>query len=74
MRKKLPVPRGWNRHVKSSILQVLSLARSMSMLSGLDSAPDGRLCPEFGKIVTQKLIRPLGILGSDPFPERWIQI
>ena len=26
MRKKLALPRGWNRHVKSSILQVLSLA------------------------------------------------
>ena len=27
--------------------------------SGLDSAPDWRLCPEFGKIATQNLIRPL---------------
>ena len=26
MHKKLPLPRGWNRHVKSSVLQVLSLA------------------------------------------------
>ena len=26
MRKKLALPRGWNRHVKWSILQVLSLA------------------------------------------------
>ena len=26
MRRKLPLPRGWNRHVKSSVLQVLSLS------------------------------------------------
>ena len=26
MRQTLPIPRDWNRHMKSSILQVLSLA------------------------------------------------
>ncbi len=25
MRRKLPTPRGWNRHVKSSVLHALSL-------------------------------------------------
>ena len=24
MRQKLPVPRGWNRHVQKSVLQILS--------------------------------------------------
>ncbi len=32
MRRKLPLPRGWNRRVKSSILQVLSLAWYISVL------------------------------------------
>ena len=27
MRRNLPLPRGWNRHVKPSVLQVLSLAQ-----------------------------------------------
>ncbi len=26
MRRKLPLPRGWNRHVRKSVLQILSLA------------------------------------------------
>ena len=33
------------------------LARPKKMISGLDSAPDWRLGPEFGEIATQERIR-----------------
>ena len=64
MRQKLPPPRGWNRHLQSSVLQILSLAwDTLVSLRGWAARTSSLRVRPLAEI--EDLKRELSLVGED---------